>query len=496
MQLSKKQKEINLIFPHQLFQKGELLSSDAPFFLIEENLFFKHYRFHKQKILFHRVSMKNYATYLENRGKKVSYIDSTDKKSDVRILLESLKNEGVNKIQFSKPYDNWLEKRVNKSCAKLDIEIATYPNDYFYNNPEDHLDFFSNKKTYFHNAFYINQRKKNQLLMHQNSPIGGKWSFDAENRKKYPANKKAPLLPNIKPTNIYKESCEYVEKHFSNNPGEISKTPIYPTDFKNSKLWMKDFFESRFSEFGDFEDAIVKKESFLNHSILSPLLNAGLITPRELVEYALSFAKQNNTSINSLEGFIRQIIGWREYVVNIYLIKGSWQRNQNFFGLKRAVPRSFYDGTTGIEPVDATINKLLKSGYSHHIERLMILGNFMLLCEINPNKVYEWFMELYIDAYDWVMVPNIYGMSQFSDGGLMMTKPYISSSNYIKKMSDYKKGDWCDIWDSLYWRFINKYRSFFKTNFRMKFMIQLYDKKTPEQKIKIKELSSNFLSQL
>ena len=142
---------------------------------------------------------------------------------------------------------------------------------------------------------------------------------------------------------------------------------------------------------------------------------------------------------------------------------------KNYFHFKRDIPNSFYDGSTGIEPIDFTIKKLLKTGYSHHIERLMILGNFMLLCEFHPNSVYKWFMEMYVDAYDWVMVPNIYGMSQFSDGGLMMTKPYISGTITLK-MSDYKKGDWCEIWDALYWNFIDKHRHLFKNNFRMKFM--------------------------
>ena len=181
--------------------------------------------------------------------------------------------------------------------------------------------------------------------------------------------------------------------------------------------------------------------------------------------------------LNSLEGFIRQVIGWREFVRGIYHHFGEEQASANFFGHGSHLTDHWYEGTTGIAPLDYVIKKTQRWGWAHHIERLMGLGNLMLLLEINPNSVYKWFMELFIDSYDWVMVPNVYGMSQFSDGGLLATKPYISGSNYILKMSDYKRGDWCNVWDALYWRFINKNRSFFKKNPRMNMMVSMYDKK-------------------
>ena len=165
--------------------------------------------------------------------------------------------------------------------------------------------------------------------------------------------------------------------------------------------------------------------------------------------------------MNSCEGLIRQIIGWREFIRGVYVCKGVEERTKNFWNFTRPIPNSFYDGTTGIQPLDDTINKINLTGYANHIERLMIIGNFMLLCEFHPDHVYRWFMELFIDSYDWVMVPNVYGMSQFADGGLMSTKPYISSSNYILKMSNYKKGDWCETWDALFWNFMNNQRDFF-----------------------------------
>ena len=229
----------------------------------------------------------------------------------------------------------------------------------------------------------------------------------------------------------------YVEGNFGNNIGELSEFQIYPTTFEESEEWLQQFFEFRFFEFGVYEDAIVKEESFLNHSVLSPLINVGLLCPKKVIKEAVVFADKNGIPINSLEGFVRQILGWREFIRGVYEVKGIEERTKNFWQHSRKIPQSFYNGTTGILPIDNTIKKVLKTSYAHHIERLMILGNFMLLCEFDPDEVYQWFMELFIDAYDWVMVPNVYGMSLFADGGLMSTKPYISSSNYIKKTVSY-----------------------------------------------------------
>ncbi len=180
---------------------------------------------------------------------------------------------------------------------------------------------------------------------------------------------------------------------------------------------MEDFIQHRLPLFGTYEDAIVKGESFLFHSVLSPLLNIGLLTPEEVVQEVNKAFKKNKAPLNSVEGFIRQVIGWREYVRACYVLIGNQERIGNFFKHEKALPKGFWKGKTGIEPVDATIQKVLKNGYCHHIERLMILGNFLLLMETDPKEVYRWFMANFVDAYDWVMVPNVYGMSQYADGG-------------------------------------------------------------------------------
>ena len=487
---------INIIFPNQLFEKSLLIENLNSTYLVEEYLFFKQYKFHKQKILFHRDSMKNYNDYLIKKGLKVIYIDSQNNNSDIR---EFLKNTKAKQINVYNPEDNWLEKRISSVCSEKNIEIKFYENPLFINKQNELKTFFKpEKKKLFQTSFYKNQRTRlNILLDNEKNPVGGKWTFDDMNRKKFPKNKQTPILDYSKiKSSHYLSSKKYVEINFENNLGEISENQLYPTDYKSAKIWFKNFLISRFEEFGIYEDAVLTKESIINHSILSPLLNSGLLNPNEVLKTTIDFYKKNNIPINSAEGFIRQIIGWREFIRGVYFSKGSKERTKNYLGFKRKIPNSFYDGTTGINPVDDTIKKVNKTGYANHIERLMILGNFMVLCEFDPDDVYRWFMELFIDSYDWVMVPNVYGMSQYADGGLMSTKPYISSSNYIIKMSDYKKGEWSEIWDGLFWSFMDKQRVFFSKNPRMRMLISSFDKMNSLKKEKLLLDADNFITNL
>ncbi|WP_306420472.1 cryptochrome/photolyase family protein [uncultured Winogradskyella sp.] len=468
-------KEIHIIFPHQLFKTTAVLEQVDTIYLVEEYLFFNQYKFHKQKIAFHRASMKAYAKYLKEEGKTVKYIDATDQKSDVRKLLPYLKKEGVEIVHIIDPTDNWLEKHIKNAAEGLDIKWSENP--LFINTKGDLSSFFkSTKKKFFQTSFYKNERKNRNILMDGYSPEGGKLTFDSENRKKYPKDKTPPNIQFPSKTDYHKEAENYILDNFPNNYGELSDFIVYPIDFKSAEAWLEQFFEYRFHEFGAYEDAIVKEEYFLNHSLLSPLINVGLLNPINIIEKAISYANSNDVPINSTEGFVRQILGWREFIRGVYEVKGTEERTKNFWGFKRKIPKSFYDGTTGIQPVDDVIKKVNKTAYAHHIERLMILGNFMVLCEFDPDDVYQWFMELFIDAYDWVMVPNVYGMSLFADGGLMSTKPYISSSNYIKKMSNYGKGDWQETWDGLFWTFMDKHRDFFACNPRLGMLLGNLDR--------------------
>ena len=491
-------KAINLIFPNQLFEYSQLLENGFPIFLVEELLFFKHYNFHKQKIAFHRATMKHYEAFLISKNIEVDYIESSKDISDIRELIPYLKSLGITNITYIDPVDNWLQKRIAKGCLDNSIEKNVYDSPLFLNTKEDLQPFFrSDKKKYHQTSFYTAQRNNRHILIDPDGkPTGGKWTFDAENRKKYPAKKTPPAIQFPDVDSFYKEALEYVDKNFSTNIGQLTTNGLYPTNFKTSKLWFQQFLEQRFLEFGTYEDAIVAENSILNHSVLTPMLNIGLITPAYVIEQSIAFAETNNIPINSLEGFVRQIIGWREFIRGMYESRGSDERTRNFWGFTKKIPKSFYDGTTGIYPIDQTIKKTLETGYCHHIERLMVLGNFMLLCEFDPDEVYRWFMELFIDSYDWVMVPNVYGMSQFADGGLMATKPYISGSNYLMKMSNYKKGEWQAVWDGLFWRFMDTHRSFFRQNPRLGMLVAMFDKMPQEKRHKHLENAELYLAQL
>lgn len=492
-------KEVFLIFPHQLFEEIVALKNATHVFLIEEHLFFRELRFHKQKLAFHRASMKSYADFLSGKSDAtVEYVDAKEKRADIRKFFSELSKNKPDKVHFIDPVDDWLEKRLLKAAQVAGIELVKHPTPMFLNSADELQQFFKKKaKKYFQAKFYIAERKKRDLLLEKGSePLGGKWSFDTENRKKYPADKQPRPVRFPKPDKHFEEAQGYVEKNFAKNPGRINAEFFYPRNHDAARKWFRDFLKERFADFGPYEDAIVAEESILNHSVLSPLLNSGLLTPDWIIDETIAYAEANDIPLNSLEGFVRQIIGWREFIRAVYMFRGGEQRTTNFWDFERRIPASFYDATVGIEPVDQTIRKVLDTGYCHHIERLMVLGNFMLLCEFDPDEVYRWFMELFIDAYDWVMVPNVYGMSQFADGGLMATKPYISGSNYLLKMSDYEKGDWHEIWDALFWRFMQVHRDYLSTNPRLKMLLANFDRRDKSDRKKLLDTADKFLDSL
>ncbi len=487
----------SIIFPHQLFEKNPILKKNQPVYLVEEKLFFTLYKFHKQKLVFHRASMKAYQYFLETKGYEVAYIEAMEEIADVRNLLVHLKKNGIGEIHYCDTVDNWLERRIVQQSEMSQLKIIQYDSPLFLLSNEQVDAYFSGKKRFYQTDFYIHQRKQFKILVDEElQPTSGKWTFDIENRLKYPKGKKPPTIQFPKPDDYWKEAVEYANKHFADHYGEINNVFVYPTTIAESRAWLKQFLQHRFAEFGPYEDALVIQENILHHSLLTPMLNVGLLTPKEIIEEAVAFSIENNTPLNSCEGFVRQILGWREFIRGVYQHNGTLERTTNYWKFTRKIPESFWNGTTGIFPIDSTIKKVLATGYCHHIERLMVLGNFMLLCEFDPDDVYKWFMELFIDAYDWVMVPNVYGMSQFSDGGLMATKPYISGSNYLMKMSDYEKGDWQQIWDGLFWRFMHTHRDFFLKNPRLGMLVKTYDKMDCEKQQKHLQHANAFLRRL
>lgn len=473
---------ISLVFPHQLFQEHPALQKGRTIYLLEEYLFFRQYAFHKQKLVLHRASMQYYHHWLIANGFQVIYIDSNHPLQDCRLLVKQLAAENITEIHVSDLTDNWLEKRLQQACNQHQTELIVYHSPNFLNTKESIAPYFSKRKTYFQTDFYTWQRKERQLLLEADGkPLGGQWTYDAENRKPFPKKGIAPALREFSDNAFLAEARTYVLDNFPTNYGTVNGPYLFVTSFEEANQWLEDFIQHRFADFGIYEDAIVAKEAVLHHSVLSPMLNIGLLNPQQILDMVISKAKTYQIPLNSLEGFIRQILGWREFIHLVYEREGCKQRTTNYWQFKRKIPASFYTGNTGIAPIDLTIKKILRTGYCHHIERLMVLGNFMLLCEFDPNQVYQWFMELFIDAYDWVMVPNIYGMTQFADGGLMTTKPYISGSNYLMKMSDYEKGDWQPIWDGLFWRFMHVHRDFFLKNPRLGMLVRTFDKMSAEK---------------
>jgi deoxyribodipyrimidine photolyase-related protein len=491
---------VTIIFPHQLFDAHPAIALDAggprKVILVEDTLFFQQYKFHKQKLVMHRASMKAYEHLLKSKNLTVQYIECNAKTSDLRLLLPALASEGIRSIHYAALSDNWLAKRMTAGCAKHGLQAVSYRSPNFLNSLPEVEDFFEGKENYFLSDFYIWQRKQRGLLLEGNDrPLGGKWSFDADNRLRFPKNETVPVI-NIAPQNKWtSEAIDYINLHFPDNYGYPAPF-IYPVTSIDAEKWLDDFLAHRFQRFGVYEDAIVAKEHFLYHSVLTPMLNIGLLQPQQIIDKALDAAISYDVPLNSLEGFLRQVMGWREFIHIVYEREGSRQRTRNYWGFTRKIPASFWQGTTGIDPVDAVVKKIIKTGYSHHIERLMVMGNFMLLCEFDPDEVYKWFMEMYVDSYDWVMVPNVYGMTQFADGGLMTTKPYISGSNYLVKMGDFTKGPWQQIWGGLFWRFMHVHRNFFSTNPRLGMLLKTFDKMPAAKQQQHLKYAGNFLEQL
>jgi deoxyribodipyrimidine photolyase-related protein len=461
-----------VVYPHQLFADHPALTGCSSVVMVEDPLYFVQYRFHRQKLILHRASMKRYAAELTARGWSVRYLDARDL-PDTGSVAKHLARWKVRAVRVVDPCDDWLTRRLSAALEQHGIHLELLDDPHFLTPLAEIQRYTAGRSKLFFTDFYVAQRKRLALLLDKGKPLGGKWSFDPDNRKKLPPTIAVPPVPQTHEDEFVRAARQYVRAQFPAALG--TDEPFqYPTHHGAAKAWLDEFVQQRLDRFGDYEDAISTRHRVLFHSVLTPVLNVGLLSPRQVLDAVLSRAEQ--IPLNSLEGFVRQVIGWREFIRLVYVVYGAKQRTRNFWQLKQPLPAAFYEGTTGIEPVDHVIRQVLRTGYCHHIERLMILGNFMLLCDLHPDAVYRWFMELFVDSYDWVMVPNVYGMSQHADGGLMTTKPYISGSSYIRKMSDFPKGPWCSIWDALYWRFVDRHAAFFAGNPRLAVMVKLRDK--------------------
>tara|TARA_Y100001968_G_scaffold166420_1_gene152460 strand:+ start:214 stop:1539 length:1326 start_codon:yes stop_codon:yes gene_type:complete len=440
--------------------------------------------------------MDAYEENLISRGLKVIYIKHK-RETKTEDNLNYIIKKGFNHLITYELYDWSLEKRINNFCSKHNINLEIRKNEMFITCPKISEEIITQKRIYGMQKFYKSQRKNlNILIQNDGSPTGGEWSFDKMNRKKLPDSVKVPEISTIKTNKFLENAKKEVSSNYKDYYGNTEKFN-YPITHADAEAWLDNFLIERFNLFGDYEDAINSNHRVLWHSVLSPLINTGLLTPKKIIDKACDYYKTNKIGLNSFEGFIRQIIGWREFVLIIYKRSNLELRNGNFWEFEdKPIPSSFYTGKTGIIPLDDSIKNILETGYAHHIERLMIIGNFMLLCRFHPNRVYKWFMELFIDSYDWVMVPNVYGMSQFSNGGLFTTKPYISGSNYIRKMSNYKLDKWCKTWDSLFWTFIDDYKDKFKNQYRLSMILRNLEKMDINKKNTYRENAKEFISRL
>jgi len=463
-----------VIFPTQLYYDIDI-DQNYKIYLIEEPRYFTDLNFHKLKLAYHRATMKKYYEYLLSQDYNVKYIEFH--------LVNNKFYKDLKEITLYDPYDTILLEKLEKiKINLLDNKQFLLTNSDLY---EIQTKLFPTKK-YRHDIFYKYMRTKYDILIHNNKPVGGKWSYDTENRIKLPKDIIIPKLPSVKQDTIIEEAVQYIENKFKTNYGQTDNF-IYPIDHKTSIEWLNNFLNKRLKEFGKYEDAVSTEYDFVFHSVLSPMMNIGLLRDIEVVNISCKYYEKNKSKIpiQSFEGFIRQIIGWRQYTYLLYIIEGNKMRNSNLLGHKNKLSDKWWD-TVNIEPIDFLIDKIKRTAYVHHIERLMFLSNWLLLNQIDPNDVYKIFMEWTIDAYDWVMVPNVYGMGQ-SASNIMMTRIYFSSSNYILKMSNFKKGPWIEIWNSLYYMFIEKHRRLLLSNYATVMQVKHYDKKTEKE---IEEMST------
>jgi deoxyribodipyrimidine photolyase-related protein len=458
-----------LIFPHQLFEAGFELAAGKRVWLIEEPLFFDQYPFHRQKLVLHRASMKLYERALQTRGHATRYVDCAEA-HDLRAVLQVLRAQGVREVHIIDPADDWLQQRIDDAAARTAVQCVMHETPMFLSPRRFIQETLGEREHLSMAAFYARQRKRMDILMDDGRPRGGRFSFDAANRKPLPRNLQPPPLPSAPVGADIDAARAYVAERYPRNPGDDGL--LYPVTHAGARDWLRHFLEFRLFCFGDYQDAISSRHRTLYHSVLSPMLNIGLLTPDQVVRETLQYAGVNRVPLNALEGFIRQIIGWREYVHGAYRLLGRRSRTRNFWGHRRKLSERFWRGRTGIVPLDTMIQGVLEHAYAHHIERLMLAANFMLLCEFDPDEVYRWFMSLFIDAYDWVMVPNVYSMGLYADGGLITTKPYVCGANYIVKMSDFRRGRWSEIWDALFWRFLHRHRRFFSNNARLRMLVR------------------------
>ena len=485
-----------VILGNQLFPQQHLPAArSTPIFMAEDVGLCTYEKHHQQKIVLFLAAMRAYAEALRAAGYTVHYLelDINDSRPYEEKLAAAMKAAGADSLQHFEIEDRAFEQRLEQFADKHQFDRNELASPMFTCSREDFSDYAAEKSRLLMGDFYKRQRRRLGILMEEDGePQGGRWSFDADNRKRLPKGVAPPEVAWPEPDSHVADVIEIVEHAFPDHPG-TAREFRWPTTRAQALDWLDDFVEQRLEQFGPYEDAMTSRSDTVFHSMLSPYLNLGLLTPVEVIEKVE--ARADKLPLQSIEGFIRQVIGWREFIRGVYREFGEEQAGSNFWSHERELTGAWYDGTTGIPPLDDTIRTAQRLGWAHHIPRLMVLGNLMTLCEIRPHSAHRWFMEMFVDSSEWVMGPNVYGMGIFSDGGIFATKPYICGSNYLLKMSDYSKGPWCDTVDGLYWRFIDKHREFFTGNPRLALMPKALDRLNSERRDRIFEAAETFIAE-
>lgn len=492
-------KSVLLLYPHQLYS-AEHLPKVETVIMVEDPLFYGTdqefpRRLHKQKLILHRASVRRYIEeVLWPAGFTVEHTDLDVFMNTGDVFERVAKAEQIFIID---PTDDALTKRLLQARRERpDLPTVTFlPSPNFYLKEQEVRQYFNERHKYPFVEFYQWQRERFNVLIDENyKPVGGKWSYEDASHKKPETSVNFPSFPVFGNNKFVDEAVAWVNEHFPGNPG--STEFIWPTNHEEASIWLTDFVENRIDSYAAYENTLSARSPWLHHSLLQSSLNIGLLTPQEVVSAALNRHAARLIPLESLESFIRQILGWREYLRGVYLSQSTPLRNQNPFNHHRKLTNAWYNGTTGLAPLDDMVAKLNDHAYAHNAERQMIAGALMILCNIQPEHMYRWFHELFIDAYDWTVVPNVYQMLLLNSGNKSSSgAPYICPSNTIIEMSDYDRGLWSDIWDGLFWQFIEKHKTELSKHPQLRVMVQRLGRLDPDHKRIIYYRAEDFLNQ-
>ena len=459
---------------------------------------------HQKKIAFIFAAMRHFAEELRSAGWTVDYV-TLDDPANTGTLAGELRRAavryGADAVRVTEPGE-W---RVLADLQALDPAPEILPDDRFLCSHAEFQDWAEGRKALRMEYFYRLMRRKTGLLMEGDEPAGGQWNFDHDNRKRAAPDLFMPQPLRISPDAITREVLDLVARRFGSNFGTLEPFWLAVTR-ADAERAAQAFITAALPRFGDYQDAMLTGQKFLYHSLLSPLINVGLLDPLAVCRMAEQAWRDGAAPLNAVEGFIRQIIGWREYVRGIYWREGPDYVRRNALDAVRPLPSMYWTGQTGMACMAAAIGQTIEEAYAHHIQRLMVTGNFALLTGIDPHALHEWYLAVYFDAFEWVEAPNTIGMSQFADGGLLASKPYAASGAYIDRMSDYcgscrysvklKIGDKACPLNALYWDFIARHRSRFADNPRMAQMVRTWDKMAETQQSALRQSAARFLDRL